>query len=199
MTKVPGKRELHRELAKMGIDPMSTFTAKYGEFTRPFLELRPPRVDRNERKLDTSYIAWNRAQLSILAPVPASIEINIGHYLKSQSHGGSKNWGPGYGVSSTLRKTTMHACARLDLEDVIRWLIGVPNTLRFTRLAPRELESHDNLRTAFKPILDQVTCWLAGNNTHNARANDGKRSGYDFQYAQLKQKAYGYRIEVSRV
>jgi hypothetical protein len=141
-------------------------------------------------------IEWVNAKYSILAPEPAALLVTIGIWLKSQARW-SNNWRAQHGRSHQLRGYVMHAFARIDLESLLRALGGAPNAIRFVRLAPRSLDD-DNLRTAFKPIRDQVCCWLAGDNTLTAKANDGKRSGYTFDYGQQPQHAYGVRIEVRR-
>lgn len=142
---------------------------------------------------------WGTMQGSVFFDIPAYkfLEIRLGMWLKSQKSGVSNNWRPQAGRSRQLRKRVMHALARLDAGIVLHGLQGPPTTIRFTRLAPRTLDD-DNLRTAFKPIRDQVCCWLAGDNTLTAKANDSIRSGYAFHYSQQKQSAYAVVIEVSR-
>lgn len=149
------------------------------------------------RVLELDGAHWIAAKHDILAPRGAGLDITIGVRLKSQGSGWSHNWRADYGRSRQLRIRAMHALACVDLETVLRHLSGPPNAIRFVRLAPRALDD-DNLRTAFKPIRDQVCAWLAGNNSADARANDGMRSGYAFDYGQQQQKLYGVRIEIRR-
>lgn len=158
--------------------------------------LRVPRLQTTPLELDD--IRWIAATGGILAPEPAGLDITIGVVLKSQSSGWSHNWRASHGRSQQLRKLVMHRLACVDLEPLTRFLGGPANSIRFVRLAPRSLDT-DNLATAFKPIRDQVCCWLSGENSPTARANDGKRSGYTFEYAQQSQKAYGIRLEIRRV
>jgi hypothetical protein len=160
----------------------------------PLSKLRIPLA-----KLEDDHIRWVAAKSgSILAPKPAELLVWIGMVLMSQKHGMSQNWRASYGRSRQLRVKVMHALAELDIAPLTRFLGGPANHIRFVRLAPRSLDT-DNLATAFKPIRDQVCCWLAGDNSPTARANDGKRSGYTFEYGQQQQKAYDIRIEVRRV
>jgi hypothetical protein len=147
--------------------------------------------------LETNAAHWVAPSDSILSPHGPGLDITIGVMLKSQVNGWSNNWRASHGRSQRLRVLTMHTLACVDIEMVIRHLGGPPNSIRFVRLAPRSLDD-DNLRTAFKPIRDQVCCWLACDNSPTARANDGKRSGYAFDYGQQQQKLYGIRIEIRR-
>jgi hypothetical protein len=141
----------------------------------------PPYNDGKGHFYTATMHMWRRP-LSILDDSGSVLIIAIGHWLKAQPRGKS-GWRTRHGVSRGLREKTMHALARIDLEEVHRFLGGAPNSLRFVRLASRSLDD-DNLRTAFKPIRDQVCCWLGGDNTPNARANDGKRSGFTFDYGE---------------
>lgn len=152
----------------------------------------------SEVQREPTRIEWVNAKHSILAPEPAALLVTIGVRLRSQAKNwGGNNWRANYGRSRQLRAYVMHALARIDLESVLRALGGPPNSIRFVRLAPRLLDD-DNLRAAFKPARDQVCCWLSGDNTLTARANDGMRSGYAFDYGQQPQRAYGIRIEIRR-
>lgn len=141
-------------------------------------------------------VRWIATEGSILVPSERVLVVTIGLHLRSQGRW-SKNWHADYGRSQQLRKRVMHALAIIDVEMVSRHLQGPPTRLTFVRLARRVLDS-DNLAAVFKPIRDQTCCWLACDNTPSARANDGMRSGYTFEYRQQKQKLYGVRIEVSR-
>lgn len=138
---------------------------------------------------------------SLLDPHPPEVHVTLGLYLKSQARE-SNNWKATYGRTNTLRRRVMKALADVPgvgplngLGHVCAWLHGEPMCIRFVRLAPRTLDT-DNLATAFKPVRDQVCCWLAGENTATARANDGRRSGFTFEYGQQQQKTYGIRIEL---
>jgi hypothetical protein len=147
----------------------------------------------HEVELDDCH--WIATDGSILVPAQRAMVITIGIRLKSQSKDWSNNWRAGYGRSTALRKRTAGALALLPLAGVLTHLRAPARLLSFTRLAPRKLDS-DNLVSVFKPIRDQVCCWLSGNNTPNARADDGTRSGYVFEYYQQQQRVYGVRVEL---
>jgi len=156
---------------------------------------------KTKRSVELDVTCFIKPSASILDPHPAEVHITLGVYLKSQARM-SNGWMAVYGRTQTTRRRVMKALAEVPgcgpmngLGHVGLWLDGTPNHIRFVRLAPRTLDT-DNLATAFKPIRDQVCCWLAGENTTTARANDGKRSGYTFDYGQQQQDAYGIRIEM---
>lgn len=69
--------------------------------------------------------------------------------------------------------------------------------VRFVRFAPGELDLGDNLNSAFKHIRDQVVAWIAGDNTVAGRGDDGPRCGLTWEYAQVRSKEYGVRIEMT--
>jgi hypothetical protein len=158
----------------------------------PLSKLRIPMTP-----LEDDRVWWIPARDGVLVQEPATLAISIGVVLKSQGSGWSHNWRAQHGRSRQLRTLAMHNLASVDIGDLVRFLGGPANSIRFVRLAPRSLDD-DNLRTAFKPIRDQVCCWLACDNSPTARANDGKRSGYAFDYGQQQQKLYGIRIEIRR-
>lgn len=144
-------------------------------------------------------VRWFRGNTdtSILAPLePDVLLITIPFQLKSQG-GSSKNYMTAAGVTKKCRRHTMHALEPINLGQVTNFFSGLPKTIRISRLAPRSLDSDNNV-TALKPFRDQVCAWLDGRNTLDARANDSLRSGYTFTYGQQRQQAYGVRIELSR-
>jgi len=149
-------------------------------------------------ELEPDVINWHRSVPSILDPERRTLIVTIGIRLKSQGSGWSHNWRASHGRSQQLRKRMMHMLARIDVDHVTRFLGGGPRKVSFVRLAPRQLDD-DNLRSAFKPIRDQVVCWLALDNSPSAKADDGMRSGYEFTYhQQQQQKLYGIRVELGR-
>lgn len=137
---------------------------------------------------------WERPALTFLSRGEPLLWVVIGIHLQSQGQW-SNNWRAAAGRSKQLRMKAVHALAPIEVQEVTRFLGGPARRLRFVRLAPRRLDD-DNLAAVFKPIRDQVCCWLKGDNTPSARADDGKRSGYTFEYGQQQQKSYGVRIEV---
>lgn len=138
---------------------------------------------------------WLVGDRSVLSPATWSVVVVMGLEIKSQKHGVSNNWRPAYGRSQQLRKRVLKALMPLTPARVQEHINGPVTDITFTRCAPRRLDD-DNLRTAFKPIRDQVVAWLAGYTTTNARADDGMRSGYTFEYRQQQQRAYGVQIEL---
>lgn len=138
---------------------------------------------------------WIATEGSILVPEVRAVCITIGIELKSQGQW-SKNWRATHGRSQQLRKRTMMALHVVPVFAVELHLHSKPTRIEFTRLAPRLLDS-DNLASVFKPIRDQVCAWLVGKNDPSARANDGMRSGYTFEYRQQQQRAYGVRVELA--
>lgn len=83
--------------------------------------------------------------------------------------------------------------------------IPKPYTVRFTRLAPRRLDS-DNLIMAFKKIRDELSDSLNPDNLHYYVDKKGKvkqlkgRNDDDpevtWEYAQETSKSYAIRIEI---
>jgi hypothetical protein len=63
-----------------------------------------------------------------------------------------------------------------------------PVTVKLTRLAPRKLDSGDNLNAFAKSIRDQIAKWLG--------VNDGDTSKVTWEYAQEKSDAYSVRMEI---
>lgn len=141
-------------------------------------------------------VTWIATEDSILVPSVRVVAITIGIQLKSQAGGWSNNWQAAAGRSKQLRTRTMKALQLVSVEAVAEHLQASPQNISFIRLARRTLDS-DNLAAVFKPIRDQVCCWLAFQNVANARARDSLRSGYTFSYHQQQQKLYGVRIELS--
>lgn len=79
--------------------------------------------------------------------------------------------------------------AMIPIKEAIR----LPCTIRITRLAPKGLDAHDNLRMAVKYILDQ-TCAEIMNDFRPGRADGSDQ--LTFEYAQEKSKVYAVKIEI---
>lgn len=64
-----------------------------------------------------------------------------------------------------------------------------PCTVKLTRIAPRQLDSHDNLRTGFKGPVDALAAWL------EIKDNDPRVT---WEYAQERgaPKQYAVRVEI---
>jgi hypothetical protein len=67
-------------------------------------------------------------------------------------------------------------------------MLGVPATVKFTRIGPRKLDD-DNLRSSMKVIRDTVAK-LVGVDDGDAR--------YTWEYAQEQGREYGVRVEFTR-
>lgn len=72
----------------------------------------------------------------------------------------------------------------------VKQLIALPCIITCTRLAPRNLDEHDNLRFAFKYIVDKIAEELTGKNKGKGD-NDPRLS---WKYSQEKSQAKGIKI-----
>lgn len=72
-----------------------------------------------------------------------------------------------------------------------KYLISIPCRLTFVRLAPKELDAHDNLPMSMKYICDQVCAEISGD-YRPGKADSNKN--FTIQYDQLKSKVYGVKI-----
>lgn len=76
--------------------------------------------------------------------------------------------------------------------EVIGWSLkttkkpALPCVVTLTRIAPRPLDSHDNLRIGCKAAVDAVADWL------DVKDNDSR---LDWRYGQDKADRYALRIE----
>lgn len=70
-----------------------------------------------------------------------------------------------------------------------------PCEVILTRIAPRELDAHDNLKTSLKWIVDEIAAQLTGNHVPG-RADDNKEIKWEYQQEKGKPKEYGLRIEL---
>lgn len=147
----------------------------------------------NQCELDG--IQWVHSQGSILVPEVRAVVITIGVRLRSQAKW-SNNWRARYGRSRELREAVARALSLIPVPEVTAHLRDRVRTIKLIRLAPRLLEKHDNLPIVGKNVIDQVTAWLAGDNRPNARARDGRKDGYTFEYFQQQQRLYGVRVEL---
>lgn len=71
--------------------------------------------------------------------------------------------------------------------------IFIPCRVTLTRLGGRALDEHDNLRMAFKYIVDEIADFLCPGQK-KGRADDDKR--IEWCYAQEKRNILGIRIEI---
>lgn len=72
-------------------------------------------------------------------------------------------------------------------EDAQKKLLDAGAIITLTRLAPRELDGHDNLRTALKPTVDGIADALGLKSDRDPRV--------EWLYAQAKSKSYGVAID----
>ena len=66
----------------------------------------------------------------------------------------------------------------------------LPCTVTLTRIAPRPLDGHDNLRSGFKAPVDAIAEWLG------VKDND-PRVTWQYAQEQGKPKTYSIRMELS--
>lgn len=65
---------------------------------------------------------------------------------------------------------------------------SLPVTVKLTRIAPRPLDSHDNLRHGFKAPVDAIASWLG------VMDND-ERVAWEYAQERGKPRQYAARIE----
>lgn len=76
----------------------------------------------------------------------------------------------------------------------VREKVTLPCKILFTRMAPRELDKHDNLPMSMKYIVDAVCAIITGNYRAGKADSDARIS---ISYGQVKSKNYGVRITFS--
>ena len=72
--------------------------------------------------------------------------------------------------------------------------IKLPCQIKLTRLAPRQLDKHDNLPMSFKYIVDACCAIITNNYIYGNADNDDRIS---ICYDQEISKEYGIRIEIT--
>lgn len=87
-----------------------------------------------------------------------------------------------------MQKNAVALCLRSKLEG-----IRLPCKIKVTRIAPRKLDSHDNLRMSQKFVIDQIA-ELIKPNMVIGRADDD--AGFHFEYDQRRGEVKEYAIEV---
>jgi hypothetical protein len=126
------------------------------------------------------HASWSPRGYTLEFPVITQTESNA-----------NEHWRTRHGRAKAQRAVT--ACA-LDM---------LPNAasrhrvraIRFVRFAPGELDA-DNLPSATKHVLDQLVAWIAGDNTITGKGDDGPNCGLKFEFGQVRQAAYGVRVEM---
>lgn len=72
--------------------------------------------------------------------------------------------------------------------------IKLPCTCTLTRIAPRELDDHDNLRTSLKWVVDAIASELTGNHIPG-RADSNKNITWIFKQKKGGVREYGLGVE----
>lgn len=73
--------------------------------------------------------------------------------------------------------------------------LAIPAHVVLTRIAPRSLDSQDNLPMSFKYIADSIAEELTGNYVPG-RADDDKRITWEYKQEKGAVKEYGVKIEI---
>jgi hypothetical protein len=73
-----------------------------------------------------------------------------------------------------------------------------PCRIRLTRIAPRALDEHDNLRTALKPCIDAVADYLIPG-LAMGQADSSKDLEWEFYQESKGKGVYGLRIEIQKI
>lgn len=72
--------------------------------------------------------------------------------------------------------------------------IILPCTVILTRIAPRELDEHDNLRSSMKWVVDAISAELTGNHLPG-RADSDQRITWEYKQKKGLVRQYGLEIE----
>lgn len=89
-----------------------------------------------------------------------------------------------------MQKDIVHCFLKID-----RPVIQPPCTIKITRIAPRMLDSHDNLRMSMKWIIDALLEYINPNKAVG-RADDDLRVSYEYDQEKGLPKEYAIRIEI---
>ena len=73
-----------------------------------------------------------------------------------------------------------------------------PCRIRLTRIAPRALDEHDNLRTALKPCVDAVADYLIPGLSWG-QADSSKDLTWEFAQESKGKGVYALRIEIEKI
>ena len=73
-----------------------------------------------------------------------------------------------------------------------------PCHVRLTRIAPRDLDEHDNLRSAFKSIIDAISDRLIPG-LAAGRADGDKRITWEFAQRKGSPKTYALEIQLEKL
>ena len=116
-------------------------------------------------------------------PIKTASESNLKeHWSKSSKrHAVQKGW-----VKWAFNKD------KPDLTDALVFRVLL------TRIAPRKLDAHDNLRVSMKWVVDSIAEELTGNYIPG-RADDAKTITWDYLQEKGKPHEYAVRIEIQAV
>ena len=94
------------------------------------------------------------------------------------------------------KKAKRHKTQKLCVKSVLsRHKFTLPCSVHLTRIAPRQLDAHDNLRSAFKWICDCIAdLILPGQKA--GRADDSKEISWHYFQEKGKPKEYAIKIEI---
>jgi hypothetical protein len=111
-------------------------------------------------------------------PIKAASEANSSeHWTKKAKR---------HGIQKFLVKRAYHC----DKPEFI-----FPCTVTLTRIAPRTLDLHDNLRMSLKWVADAVSeCLIPGKAA--GRADDDKRITWEYRQEKGKPREYAVKIEI---
>jgi hypothetical protein len=93
---------------------------------------------------------------------------------------------------SAKRHTHQKNAVSLMLRDLPYCL---PCHVKLTRIAPRKLDAHDNLRSGLKWIVDAIAASLTGNYVAG-RADDSEMISWSYAQEKGLKNTYGIRIEI---
>lgn len=96
------------------------------------------------------------------------------------------------------KKAKRHKLQKMKVKAVLlseRPQITIPCAIRLTRIAPRELDAHDNLRVSMKYIADALAEYLIPGKAAG-RADDCKEITWQYKQEKGNPREYGVRIEI---
>ena len=152
-------------------------------------QLPPRSATRKARKpAAATRVAKKAPARLVLSPVWTDGEVTI-HGLRTVSEANRRgHWGKHAGRTKQQRMVACRCVERLTV-DLRR--VQLPARFVLTRIAPRDLDGHDNLRVALKAVVDGIA---------DAMGVTDRDPRISFEYAQEKRgvREYAVRIEVVR-
>lgn len=78
--------------------------------------------------------------------------------------------------------------------------IELPCIVTLTRLGPRELDEHDNLRMSFKFLVDEIADYIIfGNIRKKQKGMSDNDPRITWQYRQERNRTFGIRVEIAEL